>query len=126
MFDEKKNNDIVKSIAPTAWLNKSTLLLSDGKQVVIDPNEVNSIWKNKGKNVVVFENVHPDPDIRKSFLTGASIEIQPNDYAFLPHKYWIAWDGYIGNKSGEDIHGEFFHGETIREIKKQLLENKNK
>lgn len=118
--------DIVKQIAPTKWLSKSELLLSDGKIVTIDPNEINSIWKNKNKFKVVFENVHPDKEIRKKFLDGALIEVAPNDYIFLPHKYFIAWEGYKGNVNGGDITGEFFHGETMNEIKKLVFDNKNK
>ena len=112
-------------IAPTKWLDKTRLLLSNGTIVTTDPNETGHVWKNKNKFKVIFQNTHPDKNKRLEFLEGNSIEVDPNDYIFLPHKYFTPWESYINNKSGGNIVGESFQGKSMRDIITQINESKN-
>lgn len=114
-----KDGNVLKLINKSRQLQDGTIILNDGRAIAADPNMAGFLWQNKSKNVVIWENVHPNINVKKAFLEGASISVEINDFVLLPHRYFIPWLGRIGNKDGE-IKGNEFYGNDIHKLMQKI------
>lgn len=98
-IDRDTGNKILtyKDKKPT-WITKTKMLMPNGKVVSIDPSEQSCEMYNPNKFKIVFENIHPDYVERQNNMI---IILDPDNFAFLPHRYFTPWIGQIGQSSGE-------------------------
>lgn len=97
-IDDNGNNVLLVQKMPE-WISPTKLKLGNGKIISYDPNEACFEVYNPNKHKVIFVNTHYNPEER--LITPQKIIVEPDGFGFIPHKYYIPYLGYEGNKTGE-------------------------
>lgn len=81
------------------WITATRLRLPNGKTVSIDPNEGSYEVYNPNPKKIIIINAHPNTQEH----WWQEIVINPDDFAFIPHKYVKPFYGSKTNNTGEQF-----------------------
>lgn len=91
------NDNYIYQKAPE-WITPTILRFNNGKTVSIDPNEGCFEVYNPNKFSIYYVNIHHHMDRR--IHSPQQIIVAPDKFAFIPHRYYMIYSHFIGNKEG--------------------------
>lgn len=101
--------EIYKQTDKNVWLSETKYQMPCGKIVSIDGNEKSFEAYNPNKYTIILENIHPNP----ADSVPTVIKILPDDFAFIPHRYFVPWIDFVGNKTKDQITMIENHGRNM-------------